>query len=58
MLCWCFYLDNFCYLVKLFITSIMVAAVVVVIKLCPTLATAWTVAHQPPLSMGFPRQEY
>ena len=23
-----------------------------------TLATAWTVARQPPLSMGFPRQEY
>ena len=21
-------------------------------------ATAWTVAHQTPLSMGFPRQEY
>ena len=25
---------------------------------CPTLATPWTVAHQAPLSMGFPRQEY
>ena len=23
-----------------------------------TLATPWTVAHQPPLSMGFPRQQY
>ena len=23
-----------------------------------TLATLWTVAHQAPLSMGFPRQEY
>ena len=23
-----------------------------------TLATSWTVAHQAPLSMGFPRQEY
>ena len=23
-----------------------------------TLVTAWTVAHQTPLSMGFPRQEY
>ena len=29
-----------------------------VAKLCPTLATPWTVAHQAPLSMGFPRQEY
>ena len=27
-------------------------------KLCPTLVTSWTVAHQAPLSMGFPRQEY
>ena len=25
---------------------------------CPTLATPWTIAHQPPLSKGFPRQEY
>ena len=25
---------------------------------CLTLATLWTVAHQAPLSMGFPRQEY
>ena len=29
-----------------------------VAKLCLTLATPWTVAHQAPLSMGFPRQEY
>ena len=29
-----------------------------VAKLCPALATPWTVAHQAPLSMGFPRQEY
>ena len=26
--------------------------------LYPTLAIPWTVAHQGPLSMGFPRQEY
>ena len=25
-------------------------------KSCPTLVTPWTVAHQVPLSMGFPRQ--
>ena len=25
---------------------------------CPTLVTPWTVAHQAPLSVGFPRQEY
>ena len=29
-----------------------------VAKLCPTLATPWTVAHQAPLPMGFSRQEY
>ena len=27
-------------------------------KLCPTLATPWTVAHQAPLSTEFSRQEY
>ena len=25
---------------------------------CPTLATTWIVAHQIPVSVGFPRQEY
>ena len=29
-----------------------------VTKLCPTLVTPWTVAHQAPLSMEFSRQEY
>ena len=29
-----------------------------VAKLCLTLASPWTVAHQAPLSKGFPRQEY
>ena len=29
-----------------------------VAKLCLTLCDPWTVAHQPPLSMGFSRQEY
>ena len=29
-----------------------------VAKSWPTLVTPWTVAHQAPLSMGFPRQEY
>ena len=29
-----------------------------VTKSCLTLAIAWTVAHQTPLSMGFSRQEY
>ena len=29
-----------------------------VTKLCPTLASPWTVACQAPLSMGFSRQEY
>ena len=25
---------------------------------CPLFATLWTVGHQAPVSMGFPRQEY
>ena len=29
-----------------------------VAKLCLTLAIPWTVAHQAPLSMGFPRHQY
>ena len=29
-----------------------------VAKLCPTLATPWTIACQAPLSMGFSRQIY
>ena len=29
-----------------------------VTKLCPTLATLWTVTHQAPVSMGFSMQEY
>ena len=29
-----------------------------VVRLCPTLATPWSVAHQAPLSMEFSRQEY
>ena len=29
-----------------------------VTKSCPTLCNPWTVAHQAPLSMGSPRQQY
>ena len=29
-----------------------------VAKLCPTLATPWTIAHQAPITMGISRQEY
>ena len=29
-----------------------------VAKSCPSLAIPWTVERQPPLSMGFPREEY
>ena len=28
------------------------------LQLCPTLCALWTVAHQAPLPMGFPRPEY
>ena len=31
---------------------------VLVTQSCLTLVTAWTVAHQDPVSMGFSRQEY
>ena len=30
----------------------------IITKSCPTLGIPWTVAHQAPLSRGFPRQEY
>ena len=33
-------------------------ALSLVAKLCPVLVTPWTVAHQAPPSIGFPRQEY
>ena len=36
----------------------LVAAAVAVELLRLTLVTPWTVAHQAPLSAGFPRQEY
>ena len=29
-----------------------------VTKSCPSLVTPWSVAHQTPLSMGFPKQDY
>ena len=40
--------------------SLVVVVVVVggLVAECLTLATPWTVACQPPLSMGFSRQEY
>ena len=34
------------------------SSLALVAKLCPTLATPWTVAWQAPLSMGFSRREY
>ena len=40
-----------------YITS-MAAAAVQSLSRVQTLATPWTVAHQVPLSMGFPRQDY
>ena len=36
----------------------LMVVVVLVAKLCPTLAAPWSVARQASLSMGFPRQEY
>ena len=39
-------------------TSLETPGAGLVTKLCLTLVTPWTVTHQPPLIMGFPRQEY
>ena len=36
----------------------MTMVVVLVTKLCLTLAISWTIAHQALISMRFPRQEY
>ena len=37
----------------------MLMFIISVAESCPTLfATPWTIAHQNPLSMEFPRQEY
>ena len=36
----------------------MLKVKVLVTQLCPDSATAWTVAHQAPLSIEFSRQEY
>ena len=38
--------------------SLITAGDCSVAKLCPIIATSLTVAHQAPLSMRFPRQEY
>ena len=40
---------------KIFSMSMLSRSVMSNSQLC---VTAWTVAHQPPLSMEFPRQEY
>ena len=38
--------------------DLIILVCVLVAQLCLTLCDPWTVAHQAPLSMGFPRQEY
>ena len=40
------------------IPKIRYSVQVLVVQLCPTLCDPWTVAHQPPMSMGFSKQEY
>ena len=40
------------------LTSCKFKCYCLVAKLCPTLLNPWTIAHQDPLSMRFPRQEY
>ena len=44
--------SSLCYTLSILYT------VALVVKLCPTLATPWIVAHQTPLSMEFSRQAY
>ena len=43
---------------KILLGNILYTLVVLVTKSCPTLGTQWTGAHQTPVSMRFPRQEY
>ena len=52
--------DNVDFLKNITLTYYINGGGSLVAKLCPTLscATPWTVAHQAPLSMGFPRQKY
>ena len=52
--------DNMDFLKKITLTYYINGGGSLVAKLCPILscATAWTVAHQASLSMGFPRQKY
>ena len=40
------------------VTGVQTCVCVQLLQLCPTLLTLQTVAHQPPLCMGFFRQEY
>ena len=49
---WNFQVSNICPSFFLRLAGGLVA------KLCPTLATSWTIACQAPLSVGFSRQEY
>ena len=48
---------NNCWYTSLSVCVCVCMCVCLVAKSCPTLATPWTVTHQAPLSMGFPRQE-
>ena len=45
-------------LLKKFESDTVHCLVVLVAKLCPTLATPWTIRRQAPLSIGSSRQEY
>jgi len=42
----------------LWLSNISLCVCVLVVQLCPTLATLWAEACQAPLSTGFSRQEY
>ena len=50
--------SRFSFVIYFIQNSVYGAGSGLVAKLFPTLATPWTVAHQAPLFMGFPRPEY
>ena len=54
----CLFLSLSLFLLWLFKLKFKSSQIGLVVKLCLTLMTPWTVARQTPLSMGFPRQEY
>ena len=53
-----FYLIHSCISLSEFKTTYNICVHAKLLQSCPTLCDPWTIAHQVPLSMGFPGQEY